>query len=169
MDKIFEQRVESILKILADSTRREIVKLISETPMNPKDLAEKLKISRPAVEKHLKLLKLNYLCELTVEPFPTPHYVYFITDIGLMLLDSITTACLQYFQSLEGIIESELDQIERNFVLGLITRNEYDSKRNQLLIKRNELESLQLTRIWVEEAKKVVEEHTIKRTSEEMQ
>jgi len=166
MDKNFEQRVESILKMLADSTRREIIKLISETPMNPKDLAEKLEISRPAVEKHLKLLKSNYLCELTVEPFPSPHYVYFITDIGVMLIDSITTACLQYFQSLEGIVESELEQIERDFVLGLIARKEYESKQNRLLIRRKELESLQLTRIWIEEAKKVVEEYVTKRTSE---
>ena len=168
MDKNFEQRVESILKMLADSTRREIIKLISDTPMNPKDLAEKLEISRPAVEKHLKLLKSNYLCDLTVEPFPSPHYVYFITEIGLMLIDSITTACLHYFQSLKGIVESELDILERDFVLGLVTRKEYDSKRNRLLIKRNELESLQLTRIWIEEAKKVVEDYNSHKSLSEM-
>ncbi|MFX0207711.1 MAG: ArsR/SmtB family transcription factor, partial [Candidatus Hodarchaeota archaeon] len=82
MSEVLQQRIESLHKILADPTRQKILKLISSSPQNPQELATKLSISRPAVEKHLKLLLSNYFCERTVEPFPTPHYVYYISDPG---------------------------------------------------------------------------------------
>lgn len=159
MSEELERRTENILKLLADPTRKKIINLINIDPMNPQKLATKLNISRPAVEKHLKLLLANYLVERTVEPFPTPHYVYFISDSGLELIDAITSATIMFFQSMDGIVAAEIDQLERDFLLGRINRAEYDTKKPMLMQKQKDLEMLQLTRIWVEEAKKMVDEH----------
>lgn len=159
MSEELEKRIESLHKILADPTRRKILDLISNTPSNPQDLAAKLKISRPAVEKHLKLLVTNYFCERTVDPFPTPHYVYFASDPGLELIGSINVAMIEYFQSMNGIISAEIDQLERDFLLERINRAEYDTRKQLLAKKQKDLEGLQLTRIWIEEAKKLVTEY----------
>ncbi|UCG90153.1 MAG: winged helix-turn-helix transcriptional regulator [Candidatus Heimdallarchaeota archaeon] len=160
MSKALEKRVESLHKLLADPTRRKILKLISVKPLNPQELATKLGISRPAVEKHLKLLLSNYFCERTVEPFPTPHYVYYISDPGVELIDVITSAAITFFQSMDGIVAAEIEQLERDFVLGRINRAEYDTRKPLLTKKQKELGELQLTRIWLEEAKKLVSEHS---------
>ncbi|MFX0209184.1 MAG: ArsR/SmtB family transcription factor [Candidatus Hodarchaeota archaeon] len=159
MTDILEQRLEEILKLLADPTRRKILNLIQIDPLNPQVLAEKLKISRPAVEKHLKLLTASYLCERTVEPFPTPHYVYYVSHPGLELIDAISSAAVVFFQSMDGIIRAEIDQLERDFLLERISRAEYDTRKPMLSKKQKELEELQLTRIWIEEAKKLVNEY----------
>jgi DNA-binding transcriptional ArsR family regulator len=159
MSEELEKRIESLHKILADPTRRKILDLISNTPSNPQDLAVKLKISRPAVEKHLKLLVTNYFCERSVDPFPTPHYVYFASDPGLELINSINITMIEYFQSMNGIISAEIDQLERDFLLERINRAEYDTRKQLLAKKQKDLEGLQLTRIWIEEAKKLVTEY----------
>ena len=154
-----ERRIEDILKLLADPTRRRIINFLSTDSMNPQELADKLNISRPAVEKHLKLLLSNYICERAVEPFPTPRYVYFVSNPGLELIDTITSAALLFFQSMDGIVSAEIDLLERDFVLGRISRAEYDARKPILIKQQKELEALQLTRIWVEEAKKVINEY----------
>lgn len=159
MSEELEKRIESLHKILADPTRRKILELISNTPSNPQDLAGKLKISRPAVEKHLKLLVTNYFCERSVDPFPTPHYVYFASNPGLELINSINVAMIEYFQSMNGIISAEIDQLERDFLLERINRAEYDTRKQLLAKKQKDLEGLQLTRIWIEEAKKLITEY----------
>ncbi len=159
MKNEIERRIEDILKLLADPTRRKIINFLSTDSMNPQELAEKLNISRPAVEKHLKLLLANYICERTVEPFPTPRYVYYVSSPGQELIDTITSAAILFFQSMDGIVSAEIDVLERDFVLGRINRAEYDTRKPMLMEKQKELEALQLTRIWVEEAKKVIDEY----------
>ena len=159
MSKTLEKRVESLHKLLADPTRRKILKFISTKPLNPQEIATKLNISRPAVEKHLKLLLSNYFCDRTVEPFPTPHYVYYISDPGIELIDVITSAAITFFQSMDGIVAGEIEKLERDFVLGQINRAEYDTRKPLLTKKQKELGELQLTRIWLEEAKKLVNEY----------
>ena len=159
MSEELEKRIESLHKILADPTRRKILEMISDTPLNPQELASKLNISRPAVEKHLKLLLMNYFCERSVDSFPTPHYVYFASDPGLELIDTINVAMIEYFQSMDGIISAEIDQLERDFLLERIKRAEYDTRKQQLSKKQKDLEKLQLTRIWIEEAKRLVTEY----------
>ncbi|MHA2243545.1 MAG: ArsR family transcriptional regulator [Candidatus Hodarchaeales archaeon] len=160
MSEELGKRLESVHKLLADPTRRKILNMISDTPLNPQELASKLNISRPAVEKHLKLLLTNYFCERNVDPFPPPpHYVYFISDPGLELINTINTAMIEYFQSMDGIVAAEINQIERDFILKRIKRTEYEARKQTLEKKQKDLETLQLTRIWVEEAKKLVEEY----------
>ena len=155
----FDVRIGELLKLLADPTRRKIIDLITQEPTNPQEIADELKISRPAVEKHLKLLGTQYLCERSVEPFPSPHYVYYMPGPSLELHEAITTAMILYFQSMDGIVNAEIEELERKFILKRISRKEYESRINSLKHKQKDLADLQLTRIWVEEAKRMIAEH----------
>ncbi len=157
-DKL-DNSISEALKLLADPTRRHILNLISNESLNPQDLANELRISRPAIEKHLKLLRSNYLCDRTTELFPDPHFVYFTTIPALELIKAINASTIEFFQSMDGIVSAEIEQLERDFVLGRIKRVEYDTRRPLLIKKQQELDELQLTRIWVEAAKKMVKEH----------
>ena len=159
MSKALEKKIENLLKLIADPTRRKILNLLSEEPTNPQKLADELSISRPAIEKHLKLLVSNYMCERRVDPFPSPHYVYFVSIPGIELLDDIRNSIYGFFQSMNGIIEAEIEQLERDFVLGIIRRKEYDIRKPVLIKKQKELSSLQLHQKWIEEAKFLVGEH----------
>ncbi|MHA1205999.1 MAG: ArsR/SmtB family transcription factor [Candidatus Hodarchaeales archaeon] len=157
-DKL-DVRIGKLLKLLADPTRRKIIDLLIHEPINPQDMANELNISRPAIEKHLKLLSNQYLCERTVEPFPAPHYVYYMPGPSLELHEAITSAMILYFQSMDGIVNAEIEQIERKFILNKISRKEYESRIKSLKLKQRDLADLQLTRIWVEEAKRMIAEH----------
>ena len=155
----FDVRIGDLLKLLADPTRRKIISLITQEPTNPQIIADKLNISRPAVEKHLKLLSSQYICERSVEPFPTPHYVYYMSGPSLEMHEAITSAMIVYFQSMDGIVNAEIEELERKFILKRISRKEYELRINLLKQKQKDLADLQLTRIWVEEAKRMIAEH----------
>lgn len=163
MSNKLEQRIGEMLKLLADPTRRDILTLISEDSLNPQKLADELKISRPAVEKHLKLLRANYLCDRTRDLFPEPHFVYYTTLPAISLISAIKTSAIEYFQSVEGMVSAELEQLERDFVLGRIKRAEYDTRKPLLVKQQKELEELELPRFWIEEAKKMVADHNHER------
>src|SRR5580698_9495866 len=45
-----------IFQAIADPTRREIIHILAEKPMNLNAIAEKFDISRPAISKHIKIL-----------------------------------------------------------------------------------------------------------------
>lgn len=46
-----------VFQAIADPTRREIIGLVSEKSLNVNELADNFNISRPAVSKHLRILR----------------------------------------------------------------------------------------------------------------
>lgn len=57
MDLIFEERIDAILKALADPTRRKIVGIIVNGGTMVNDLVAECDMPQPTVSKHLKILK----------------------------------------------------------------------------------------------------------------
>lgn len=55
---------QEIFQAIADPTRREIIDLLASTSMPVNKVAEKFDISRPAISKHLKILKECGLVEV---------------------------------------------------------------------------------------------------------
>ncbi len=53
-----------VFAAIADPTRREIITMLARQPLNLNTVAENFDISRPAVAKHLKLLKECGLIEI---------------------------------------------------------------------------------------------------------
>ena len=45
-----------VFRAIADPTRREIIQLVAEQPLNLNAVAENFAISRPAISKHIKIL-----------------------------------------------------------------------------------------------------------------
>jgi len=50
------QTRRDVFRAIADPTRRRIIALLVERPLNLNDLAEHFEISRPAISKHVKIL-----------------------------------------------------------------------------------------------------------------
>ena len=48
---------ELIFDALGSSVRRDIIQMLSDKPMSVGDIASQLPVTRPAISKHLKLLK----------------------------------------------------------------------------------------------------------------
>lgn len=79
MVTIKPQRTQAIFRAIADPTRREILSLLRERPLAVGEIASNFRTSRPAVSKHLRLLKSAGLitvhergtaniCELNARP-----------------------------------------------------------------------------------------------------
>jgi DNA-binding transcriptional ArsR family regulator len=45
-----------VFQAIADPVRRDIIEMLSHSPMNVNAVAEKFDVSRPAISKHLKIL-----------------------------------------------------------------------------------------------------------------
>ena len=67
---VFEMRgpavrtdLDQTLTALADPTRRAIVELLRERPLRPSEVADVLDISRPAMSRHLRVLRMSRLIE----------------------------------------------------------------------------------------------------------
>ena len=45
-----------VFQAIADPTRREIINLVSQQPLNLNSIADNFRISRPAVSQHIKIL-----------------------------------------------------------------------------------------------------------------
>lgn len=46
-----------VFQAIADPTRRDIIELLSSHPQNVNELADNFQISRPAISKHLRILR----------------------------------------------------------------------------------------------------------------
>ncbi len=53
-----------VFQAIADPTRREIINLVTETPLTLNKVTEKFNISRPAISKHIKILSECGLIEI---------------------------------------------------------------------------------------------------------
>jgi len=54
-----------VLDLLGDPTRRRLVVLLAERPRHPAELARELRVSRPSISRHLRLLRSQGLLEDT--------------------------------------------------------------------------------------------------------
>lgn len=53
--------IDAVFSALADSSRRQILTMLSEKDMNVNSIAGRFKVSRPAISKHLKILTRSKL------------------------------------------------------------------------------------------------------------
>lgn len=70
---------------LGDSNRRAIVELLSDRPRSVQEIADELPISRPAVSRHLRLLKEAGL--VSQEPSGAKN-VYQLDELGVQALQA---------------------------------------------------------------------------------
>ena len=71
--------------VLADPLRRQVVELLAEGPVTAGDIAVRFPITRPAVSRHLRVLRESGLVESAVRG---QHRVYTLRRAGLAELDA---------------------------------------------------------------------------------
>jgi len=118
-----------LLRLVADPTRHKVLEiLLNNPPQNPSELAMKLNLTRPGIEKHLKLLRDYLLVEREVEAWPSPRFVYGITQSGADFLGRLTAAVEIYVEEARSSVTYRLDTNEKRFVLGKINRPQYEEQ-----------------------------------------
>ncbi|GAA5132871.1 ArsR/SmtB family transcription factor [Pseudonocardia adelaidensis] len=70
--------------VLADPLRREVVELLAGGPVTAGDIAARFPVTRPAVSRHLRVLRESGLVESAVQG---QHRVYTLRRAGLAELD----------------------------------------------------------------------------------
>lgn len=70
--------------VLADPLRRQVVELLAEGPVTAGDIAARFPVTRPAVSRHLRVLRESGLVESAVQG---QHRVYTLRRAGLAELD----------------------------------------------------------------------------------
>ncbi len=127
------------LKIIADPTRCHILEILTKNPpQNPAEIAEKLDLKRPGIEKHMKALKSVLLVEKLVESWPTPRYVWTTTPLGDNFQDRLVELLNGFFLEAQIEIAQRVDSLEEEFILGKINRIQFDDEKNRFQsIKEN--------------------------------
>jgi len=87
-----EEQQLAILKALADKRRLEIMKLLIVSPRNPVEIAERLGITRQAVEQHLRKLEDAKLVERSTL---MGRVVYQLTPTGWDCLQRLGTVTVK--------------------------------------------------------------------------
>lgn len=60
--------IDATLQALSDPTRRQVVELLGRRPHRAGDLAEAVSMSRPAMTRHLRVLRESGLARESVDP-----------------------------------------------------------------------------------------------------
>ncbi len=119
--------IDRIYSIFRDSTRRTILKLLSNIKLTADELTKELKISRPAVEKHLKQMLEIGLIERKADTYPTLKYIYTIPTPGIDLLSNVNDAIHTFITSLREEYGRRLENEEQMYVLGMSSKDRYDA------------------------------------------
>ena len=58
-----ESKIDSTFAALSDPSRRAVIELLRQTPLRASEIAERLSLSRPAMSRHLRVLRQSGLVE----------------------------------------------------------------------------------------------------------
>ncbi|MFW9995438.1 MAG: ArsR/SmtB family transcription factor [Candidatus Odinarchaeota archaeon] len=124
-------KYSKILKAISDPTRRNILECIAKEPLNPEELARNLVISRPGIEKHLKILCQFGLASREVDLF-SAKLIYTTTDHAISLMKSIDQALKEYELAATLNLKIKLDQYEKDYLLGRIGKDNWLKLKKEL-------------------------------------
>ncbi|MGE5108401.1 MAG: ArsR/SmtB family transcription factor [Sphingobacteriales bacterium] len=114
-----------VFQAIADPTRRQIIGMIVQQPLNLNSVAEKFHISRPAVSKHIKILTECGL--VIVKQQGRERYC----EAKLERLNEVSNWIEQYRQ----FWEQKLDALE-NYLNDLQTKNSVNTKNKKHVTRK---------------------------------
>ncbi|MHA2294672.1 MAG: helix-turn-helix domain-containing protein [Candidatus Hodarchaeales archaeon] len=127
----WKDKYSQILKAIQDPTRRKILERITKEPLNPEEIANHLRISRPGIEKHLKLLCVLGLATREVDLF-SAKLIYTATEHALSLMKSLDQALAEYELACNINLKLKLEQYEKDYLLGRITKQNWLKLRKEI-------------------------------------
>ncbi|MHA1952878.1 MAG: ArsR/SmtB family transcription factor [Candidatus Heimdallarchaeaceae archaeon] len=119
--------IDTIYSIFRDATRRKILRLLSSMKLTADELTKELKISRPAVEKHLKQMLEIGLIERKADTYPTLKYIYTIPEPGVDLISNIQDSIETFISSLMEEFTRRLENEEQMYLLGMSSKERYEA------------------------------------------
>lgn len=96
----------TVFKALSDDTRRQILKLLAKQDMTAKEIAENFSISKPAISKHLDVLKE---AKLVVSERTGMSVTY---SLNASVLQATLGAFLDYFHASEDVDRKGVNENE---------------------------------------------------------
>ncbi|MHA2249468.1 MAG: ArsR/SmtB family transcription factor [Candidatus Kariarchaeaceae archaeon] len=133
----------ALLAVLQDKTRGKILSVLNDTPCHPDVLVDEIKVSRTAIEKHLKQLLSFGLLERRTQTVPRLRYVYNLTLPAQNLLDAISIASEQFIENTSESWQDQLTKIEQAFVFGVIQKEEYEQIKDDLQLKISKFQEIE--------------------------
>jgi len=98
--------MSDIFKAIADPTRRQILMSLAKRPENVNAISEKFNMSRPAVSKHIKILKESNLVRIETDSVDTRQRNCYVQ---LEALQEVS----EYLKRLEEFWNIKLDGLEQ--------------------------------------------------------
>jgi DNA-binding transcriptional ArsR family regulator len=130
--EIFERTLTSLIfSIMRDEKRRKIMSMLGNKKLTADEITSSLKISRPAVEKHLKLMLEIGLIERIAETIPNLHYIYSIPDYSLDLISDIYEGIENFIEFLKEDYINRLEREEQLFLIGMSSKEKYEAIRQK--------------------------------------
>ncbi|MBN2157622.1 MAG: winged helix-turn-helix transcriptional regulator [Candidatus Lokiarchaeota archaeon] len=129
MDEAFVQHkfLDMVFNVFRDPKRRTILWLLEKNELTADTLAEKLSISRPALEKHIKQMMEFGLIERRAETIPNLHYLYYIPEYTRELVRSLLDTADNFRSAVEAEYNERIENEEQLFILGNISKNHYNA------------------------------------------
>src|SRR3989442_3754441 len=123
-----------LIRIAGSETRGQILRLLEKGFDHPEDLAKKLKIRRPSVDKQLAELFAWGLVDRAAifPPNGRPRIVYQVTQRGKDLLDLLERVVKEYTAGFRTDFQRELDSLESKLAAGEIAEEMYFKWRKEL-------------------------------------
>ncbi|MHA2370530.1 MAG: ArsR/SmtB family transcription factor [Candidatus Hodarchaeales archaeon] len=147
------------MKVFSDTTRHRILDVLTKSPpQNPAELAETLNLTRPGIERHLKVLKDYLLVEREVETWPTVRYVWTITQLGDSFLERLKELLDGYFVENQLEVANRLELLEESFILGKISREQYNGQTKELHMIQDRFAGIIPIQDYLDDALKIREE-----------
>ena len=96
---------------LADPVRAEIVRLLAAQDLTAGDIASRFPISRPAVSRHLSVLRRSQLVSVRGE---AQRRVYSLDVVGLDVVDRWVADCRRVWSARLDALGRHLDQVSKS-------------------------------------------------------
>lgn len=130
-DFVTHKFLDLVFSVFRDSRRRTILWLLDKNELTADTLAEKLGISRPALEKHTKQMMDFGLLERRAETIPNLHYLYFIPDYSRELIRGLLDSVDNFRTAIETEYNERIENQEQLFILGNINKSRYTAVKIQ--------------------------------------
>ena len=96
-----------IFEVLSDPVRRRIVELLAEAPRTAGELGREFEISRPAVSRHLRVLREGRVVRFRSE---AQRRIYSLDPTGLDEADAWLERCRRFWRGRLDDLERELQR-----------------------------------------------------------
>lgn len=140
-DFVTHNFLDLVFNVFRDGKRRTILWLLDKNELTADALADKLKISRPALEKHTKQMMEFGLLERRAETIPNLHYLYLIPDYTRELVRGLLDSVDNFRNAIETEYNERIENQEQLFILGNINKNHYTAVKEQFEKILNNLNS----------------------------